>query len=74
MIATEPLPQSFWDEVGWSGHEVFGDERYLLIYCMRTEDDRIALGGRGAPYHFGSQDQGRLRPRAPRSSASSTPC
>ena len=55
MIATEPLPQSFWDEVGWSGREVFGDERYLLIYCMRTKDDRIALGGRGAPYHFGSK-------------------
>ncbi|MGD0998750.1 MAG: FAD-dependent oxidoreductase [Thermoleophilia bacterium] len=55
MIATEPLPQSFWDEVGWSGREVFGDERYLLIYCMRTQDDRIALGGRGAPYHFGSK-------------------
>ena len=55
MIATEPLPQSFWDEVGWSGREVFGDERYLLIYCMRTDDDRIALGGRGAPYHFGSK-------------------
>ena len=55
MIATEPLPQSFWDEVGWTGREVFGDERYLLIYCMRTADDRIALGGRGAPYHFGSK-------------------
>jgi glycine/D-amino acid oxidase-like deaminating enzyme len=54
MIATEPLPSSFWDEVGWSGHEVFGDERYLLIYAMRTTDDRIAIGGRGAPYHFGS--------------------
>ena len=55
MIATEPLPQSFWDEVGWAGREIFGDERYLLIYCMRTADDRIALGGRGAPYHFGSK-------------------
>ena len=55
MIATEPLSRSFWDEVGWSGREVFGDERYLLIYCMRTEDDRIAIGGRGAPYHFGSK-------------------
>ncbi|HUK78769.1 MAG TPA: FAD-dependent oxidoreductase [Thermoleophilia bacterium] len=55
MIATEPLPASFWDAVGWSGREVFGDERQLLIYCMRTQDDRIALGGRGAPYHFGSR-------------------
>jgi glycine/D-amino acid oxidase-like deaminating enzyme len=55
MIATEPLPASFWDEVGWSGREVFGDERHLLIYAMRTTDDRIAIGGRGAPYHFGSR-------------------
>jgi glycine/D-amino acid oxidase-like deaminating enzyme len=55
MIATEPLPAAFWDEVGWGGYEVFGDERNLIIYCMRTNDDRIALGGRGAPYHFGSR-------------------
>jgi len=55
MIATEPLPASFWDTVGWSGREVFGDERQLIIYAMRTEDDRIAIGGRGAPYHFGSR-------------------
>jgi len=55
MIASEPLPASFWDGVGWSGREVFGDERQLIIYCMRTQDDRIALGGRGAPYHFGSR-------------------
>ena len=55
MIATEPLAASFWDEVGWSGREVFGDERHLLIYAMRTKDDRIALGGRGAPYHYGSR-------------------
>jgi glycine/D-amino acid oxidase-like deaminating enzyme len=54
MIATEPLPQAFWDEVGWAGRECFGDERQLIIYAMRTEDDRIAIGGRGAPYHFGS--------------------
>ena len=31
------------------------DERHLLIYAMRTTDDRIAIGGRGAPYHFGSR-------------------
>ena len=29
--------------------------RHLYIYAMRTEDDRIALGGRGAPYHFNSK-------------------
>jgi glycine/D-amino acid oxidase-like deaminating enzyme len=54
MIATEPLPASFWDEVGWSRRETFSDARRLVIYGQRTADDRIAFGGRGAPYHFGS--------------------
>ena len=26
----------------------------LIIYGQRTKDGRIAFGGRGAPYHFGS--------------------
>ena len=55
MIGTEPLPDAFWDEVGWAGREVFGDFRFLIFYAMRTEDGRIAIGGRGAPYHFGSR-------------------
>jgi glycine/D-amino acid oxidase-like deaminating enzyme len=55
MIATEPLPQAFWDEVGWTGRETMNDGRHLLIYAQRTADDRIAFGGRGAPYHFRSR-------------------
>ncbi|HEY3722785.1 MAG TPA: FAD-dependent oxidoreductase [Acidimicrobiia bacterium] len=55
MIATEPLPVSFWDAVGWAGRETFSDGRHLIIYGQRTADDRIAFGGRGAPYHFGSR-------------------
>jgi glycine/D-amino acid oxidase-like deaminating enzyme len=55
MLATEPLPKAFWDEVGWNGRETFTDGRHLYIYAMRTDDDRIALGGRGAPYHFNSK-------------------
>ncbi len=55
MIGTEPLPDAFWDEVGWAGHEVFGDYRFLIFYALHTADGRIALGGRGAPYHFGSR-------------------
>ena len=61
MIATEPLPADVWDAIGWRGHETFNDERHLIIYAMRTDDDRIAIGGRGAPYHFGSRVQRRLR-------------
>jgi glycine/D-amino acid oxidase-like deaminating enzyme len=55
MIATEPLPQEFWDDVGWNSYETLNDGRHLLIYGQRTSDNRIALGGRGAPYHFGSR-------------------
>lgn len=55
MIVTEPLPASFWDDVGWAGAETVTDGRHLLIYAQRTADDRIAFGGRGAPYHYGSR-------------------
>jgi glycine/D-amino acid oxidase-like deaminating enzyme len=54
MIATEPLPRSFWDRAGLARRQTFADHRHLVIYGQRTEDDRMAFGGRGAPYHFGS--------------------
>jgi glycine/D-amino acid oxidase-like deaminating enzyme len=54
MIATEPMPDGVWDELGFGGRETFSDGRTLLIYAQRTADGRLALGGRGAPYHFGS--------------------
>lgn len=59
MLATEPLPPRWWEEVGLSGGEAFSDERHLIIYGQRTTDGRFAFGGRGAPYHFGST----VRPR-----------
>ena len=34
---------------------MFGDLRFLIFYAMHTEDGRIAIGGRGAPYHYGSR-------------------
>jgi glycine/D-amino acid oxidase-like deaminating enzyme len=55
MIGTEPLPAQAWDEIGWAGREVFADFRFLIYYAARTDDGRIALGGRGAPYHAGSR-------------------
>ena len=54
MIATDVLPSSFWEAVGWARRETFSDARRLVIYGQRTADDRIAFGGRGAPYHFAS--------------------
>jgi glycine/D-amino acid oxidase-like deaminating enzyme len=60
MIATEPLSADFWDEVGFAHYETFADDRHLIIYAQRTNDDRIAFGGRGAPYHFGSSVETRF--------------
>ncbi|WP_395243617.1 NAD(P)/FAD-dependent oxidoreductase [Agromyces sp. MMS24-K17] len=54
MIATEPLPAATWDEIGIRHGQTFGDYRHLLVYGQRTADDRIAFGGRGARYHWGS--------------------
>jgi glycine/D-amino acid oxidase-like deaminating enzyme len=58
MVATEPLPQQTWDAIGLAEREVFADHRHVVVYGQRTIDDRIAFGGRGAPYHWGS----RVRP------------
>ena len=55
MIATEPLPAAVWEEVGLAERETFSDKRHLRIYGQRTSSGRIAFGGRGAPYHFGSR-------------------
>lgn len=54
LIVTEPLPQSLWDEIGWSGHELLGDTAHAFFYAQRTREGRIAIGGRGVPYRFGS--------------------
>ena len=54
MVATEPLSAAFWSRAGLADRTTFADHRHMIIYGQRTADDRIAFGGRGAPYHFGS--------------------
>ena len=54
MVATEPLDAAMWDAIGLRRRETFADDRRMVIYGQRTTDDRIAFGGRGAPYRFGS--------------------
>lgn len=65
MIATEPLPDAVWDEIGIEHGQTFSDFRHLLVYGQRTADNRVAFGGRGAHYHFGSA----VDPRFERSDA-----
>ena len=55
MVATEPLSDSDWSDIGLAHRQTFSDGRHLIIYGQRTRDGRIAFGGRGAPYHFGSR-------------------
>ena len=54
MVATEPLDPGFWESAGLVDRATFADYRHMIIYGQRTLDGRIAFGGRGAPYHFGS--------------------
>lgn len=54
MIATEPLPETFWAGTGIEHGNTFTDFRHLLVYGQRTADNRFAFGGRGARYHWAS--------------------
>ena len=42
------------------GRATFADYRHMIIYGQRTADGRIAFGGRGAPYHYGSAVRARF--------------
>ena len=65
MIATEPLSPQQWAAIGLERRQTFSDYRNVIIYGQRTADGRLAFGGRGAPYHFGS----RVRPEFDREPA-----
>ena len=64
IIITEPLPAALWREIGWQGHELLGDLSHTYCYAQRTREGRIAMGGRGAPYRFGSRTDDRGRTQA----------
>ncbi|HJQ02040.1 MAG TPA: FAD-binding oxidoreductase [Jatrophihabitans sp.] len=55
MIATEPLPEQRWQQIGLAERQTFADHRHLIIYGQRSADGRLVFGGRGAPYHLGSR-------------------
>ena len=54
MVATQPLDDEVWQAMGIAHGQTFSDGRHLVIYGQRTADNRIAFGGRGARYHWGS--------------------
>ncbi|MEE1621546.1 NAD(P)/FAD-dependent oxidoreductase [Zafaria sp. Z1313] len=55
MIVTEPLPDHVWERIGWAGCETVEDLAHAYVYLQRTADGRIAIGGRGVPYRYGSR-------------------
>ncbi|MFF5705953.1 NAD(P)/FAD-dependent oxidoreductase [Streptomyces sp. NPDC012794] len=64
MIVTAPLPPSVWERLNWQDAPLLGDMAHAYTYAQRTADDRIAIGGRGVPYRFGSRTDhdGRTQP------------
>ncbi len=55
IIATEPLSDQTWEQIGLAEREAFSDGRHLIIYGQRSADGRMIFGGRGAPYHLSSR-------------------
>lgn len=55
MVATEPLTSQQLAQVRLDNRPTFSDDRFMVIYGQRTADNRIAFGGRGVPYLFGSR-------------------
>jgi glycine/D-amino acid oxidase-like deaminating enzyme len=55
MIATEPISDELWDDIGWAGRETVGDTAHGFFYAQRTADNRIAIGGRSVPYRYASR-------------------
>lgn len=57
MVATEPIPEETWAQIGLVTRPTFSDMRHMITYGQRTVDGRLAFGGRGAPYHYASRTE-----------------
>ena len=70
MIVTEPLSRRRLgaDRLVRAG-ELLDDEAHVYVYLQRTADGRIAIGGRGVPYRYGSRTDGDGRTARARSDA-----
>mgnify|MGYP003333985052 CR=1 FL=1 len=55
MVATETLSDAVWNEIGNTSRFTFAEASHMVNYAQRTTDNRIAIGGRGATYPFGSK-------------------
>lgn len=55
MVATQPIDESIWSELGNPERFTFAEAAHMINYAQRTGDNRIAIGGRGATYPWGSK-------------------
>ncbi|WP_239647316.1 NAD(P)/FAD-dependent oxidoreductase [Nocardiopsis baichengensis] len=62
VIATEPLEERLWEEIGWDGGEARADAAQRPVFARRTPDGRIALGGRGTLPRGGAHGQAGTAP------------
>lgn len=63
VLATEPLTDRQWDDLGWRGGEGISDAGNQFHYYRTTDDRRVVWGGYDALYYYGSD----LSPRRSRS-------
>lgn len=64
IVATEPLSNFILTEIGLRDREAFAEASHLVTYAQRTADNRLVIGGRGAPYSWGSRRKDSLESRA----------
>ena len=63
MLATEPLSEGQWQEIGLHHYEVFCDASPLITYGQRASDNRMVFGSRGN-YLFGGRPRSQFDPGA----------
>jgi glycine/D-amino acid oxidase-like deaminating enzyme len=54
MVATEPIDNATWAEIGLANRELFELSAVMLGYGQRTADGRIAWGGLSGPSWWGT--------------------
>lgn len=55
MVATEPMTDEICSQIGNVNRFTFAESSHMINYAQITVDKRLALGGRGATYPFGSR-------------------
>lgn len=55
ITLTEPLGQAQLDTINWAKRSCVASMRFTVDYFAQTAEGRILVGGRGAPYNYGSR-------------------